>query len=153
MTPGSRRGVRQALETRLRLPVTDERIEFARIPVIDYLRKYRHVCGVSPVAGLAGEEFRALYGLTAAVPSTAGSPRGAPPDRLFDTAADRDRAVTEQAKKLTAEGHQVLIGTPTHEDSIRVSELLSHHGIPRRAIGASSAAGSLPDPVPRSGRA
>jgi preprotein translocase subunit SecA len=137
------KGSQQALEAHLNLPITEERMQLGRIHVIEYLKRYARLSGVSTVADLATDEFQALYGLGVAS-RTADCSDHALPDRLFSSGATRESALAAVARGVNTDGHRLLIGAPTTEDTARVSQSLNHHEVRHTILGP---AGTEPTPA------
>ena len=96
---------------------------------------YPKVCGMTGTAATQAEEFRTIYGLEVEViPTNRPVIRVDHPDELFDTRAEKERAVIEEIRRAHAAGRPVLAGTRSVEESERLSARL--RDIPHQVLNA-----------------
>ena len=96
---------------------------------------YPAICGMTGTAMTQALEFRKVYGLPVeAIPTNRPVQRIDHPDSLFDTKAEKERAVVEEIRRAHSTGQPVLVGTANVEESERLSGMLD--GVPHRVLNA-----------------
>ena len=114
-------GLHQAIESKEKVPITEETGEAARITVQTFFRRYEHIAGMTGTGIQAAREFKHTYGLgVTVIPTHRPCIRKGLPPRVFATQEAKRKAVVPEIVRLHKEGRAVLIGTP----SVEASEVL-----------------------------
>jgi preprotein translocase subunit SecA len=125
--------LRHALEAKEDLPISDPTVALAQISMRSYLRRYRHLSGISASVEEISEACDQLYGLgVVTVPPGRVSGRVDHDDRLFSTDAQRDDAVLADVLKRKEAGQPVVIGTVTTSAADHITAELTDIGVPVR---------------------
>jgi len=120
-----RAGLHQAVEAKEGVPITDDGGQAARITVQEFFLRYPHLAGMSGTARGSERELRRIYKLrTTPIPTNRPPIRRRLPTRIYDSAAEKWKAVVDEAARLHAAGRPVLIGTRIIEQSEALSALL-----------------------------
>ena len=139
LMPGRRWGdnQHQAVEAKEKLPVQKENRTLASISFQNYFRLYSKIAGMTGTAMTEAEEFEFIYGLrTIAIPTHQKMIRRDELDKVYRTAAGRDRAVLEDIKTAHAAGQPVLVGTTAIEASEQLSQKLADAGLVHNVLNA-----------------
>ena len=114
-------GLHQAIESKEKVPITEETGEAARITVQTFFRRYEHIAGMTGTGIQAAREFKHTYGLgVTVIPTHRPCIRRGLPPRVFATQEAKRKAVVPEIVRLHKEGRAILIGTP----SVEASEVL-----------------------------
>jgi preprotein translocase subunit SecA len=104
---------------------------------------YSRVAGMTGTAATQAEELREVYGLeVTAIPPHRPVRRVDYPDVVFQTRAEKDAAVRAEIRQAHATGRPILVGTPSVEESERLSRALGdvpHHVLNARNEAAEAA--------------
>ena len=107
----------------------------ASITVEHLIAMYSRVSGMTGTAATQAEELRAVYGLEVVViPPHRPVARVDQPDEVFATRAAKDAAVRAEIRRVHATGQPVLVGTPSVDESERLSRSLGE--IPHHVLNA-----------------
>lgn len=137
--PGHRfsEGLHQAIEARHGLVPGDGLLTMASVTFPNYLRQYGKLSGMTGTGLSAEREFAEIYGLNVrAVPTNRPVARKDLPDKLFETARERDLALADHIADLHRQGRPVLLGTRSIERSEELARLLTERGIPHQVLNA-----------------
>jgi preprotein translocase subunit SecA len=92
--------------------------------------RYPTACGMTGTALAVGEQLREFYRLEVAViPPDRPCVREDQPDRLHQTLAQKEDAITAEVADAHAAGRPVLIGTLDIQESERLAQRLAHDGL------------------------
>lgn len=96
---------------------------------------YPVVCGMTGTAATQSMEFRQMYGLfVEVIPTHRPVIREDRPDFLFQSKAEKERAVVEEIRQVHATGQPILVGTASVEESERISRMLPD--VPHKVLNA-----------------
>ena len=130
-----------ALEAKEGVEVLAAHETLARISVPGYVGQYSTLSGLTGTAMDSAGEFEREYGNPVMrVPSTQPSRRVVLPSRLYRTSDGKLAGLLEEIDLCRRVDRPVLIGTVTVEQSERLSELLTEHGIEHRLLNAVNSA-------------
>ena len=121
-----RAGMHQAVEAKEGLEISALTETLARVSYQRFFGMYGRIGGMSGTVREAAEELWRTYGLMVTrIPTNEKLARVQHGDRVFRDEASKLAAVADEARRLSAEGRPVLIGTRSVETSERVSGLLA----------------------------
>jgi len=131
-------GLHQAVECKEGVEITSETEVLAAITFKDYFSRYKKLAGMTGTARPQAYHFRERYGLdVAVVPTRRPSNRVDRPDRVYADADAKHAAIVEEVRHYSQDlGRPVPAGTRTIEQSERLSNLLSRHGIKHQILNA-----------------
>jgi len=130
-------GVQAALEAKETLEPTVEGRIYGSIAVQHLLALYPRLGAMTATAVPAAEELAEAYGLgVVVVPPERPSRRVDADDRLFATAAAKDRALLAEITGAAATGRPVLVGTASVRESERLAAALAGAGLAPRVLNA-----------------
>lgn len=130
-------GLHQAIEVKESVKLSAQTGSAARITVQSLFRRYEFLAGMTGTARPARRELKRVYKLPMVViPTNKPCIRQGLPTRVFATLEAKWKAVAHSAKELVAKGRSVLIGTPSVEASIGLSEILREVGVSHRVLNA-----------------
>ena len=105
------------------------------ITVEHLVAMYSRVAGMTGTAATQAEELREVYGLeVTTIPPHRPVVRVDNPDAIFPTRAEKDAAVRDEIRRVHATGRPILVGTPSVEESERLSGAL--HDVPHHVLNA-----------------
>lgn len=123
-------GLHQAVEAHEGVEVTAENQAAARISRQNYAGIYQQISGMTGTAQDAESEFRELYSASVVpIPRHRPLQRELLPERFFQSADARSRAIAESANSRRLHGQPVLIGTRTIRQSEEISDAISKLGV------------------------
>jgi len=130
-------GLHQAIEAKERVKVEQETMTFATITIQNYFRMYNKLSGMTGTALTEAEEFHKIYNLEVVViPTHRPMVREDFPDQIYKDEKAKFRAVAREVEKFHKEGHPVLIGTVSIEESEYLSDTLMKKGITHQMLNA-----------------
>jgi preprotein translocase subunit SecA len=130
-------GLHAAVEAKEGLSASGSGEILDSVTVQALVRRYADVCGMTGTAVAVGEQFREFYGLEIAViPPNRPNVRTDAPDLLYATAAQKEKALTEQVAAVHATGRPVLIGTLDVAESERIASRLRDAGLSCAVLNA-----------------
>ena len=130
-------GLHQAIEAKERVKVQQESRTYATITIQNYFRMYEKLAGMTGTALTEAEEFHKIYKLEVVViPTNQPMVREDFPDFIYKTEEAKFKAVVKEIEQLHKEGHPVLIGTVSIENSEYLSDMLKKRGIPHHVLNA-----------------
>jgi preprotein translocase subunit SecA len=139
MMPGRRysEGLHQAIEAKEGVKVQRENMTMATVTFQNYFRMYEKLAGMTGTALTEAEEFHKIYKLDAVViPTNRPLLRGDHSDFIYQNEEAKFRAVSEEIKKLNADGKPVLVGTVSIEKSEHLSDMLMRKGVKHEVLNA-----------------
>ena len=139
LMPGRRwsEGLHQAVEAKEGVSVQKESRTFATITFQNYFRLYTKLAGMTGTAATSAEEFHKVYKLEVVqIPTNRLLVRKDLPDRIYQTAHAKWRAVALEIQERHKRGQPVLVGTVSIEKNEMLSALLSREGVPHRVLNA-----------------
>ena len=123
-------GLHQAVQVKEGVTLTPETFSIARITRQRYFSLYDHLCGMTGTTQGNEKELQNVYGLTVRIIAThRPCQRKRLPLRVFGSVEAKDEAIAADVLDRQKIGQPVLVGTPTIEASLRLSETLDKHGI------------------------
>jgi preprotein translocase subunit SecA len=130
-------GLHAAVEAKEGLQVTDRGEILDMITVQALIKHYRTVGGMTGTALAAAEQFREFYELeTGSVATHRPLIRTDEPDRIYDSADDRDAAMVELIKESHTEQRPVLIGTHSVAGSEKIAAMLAEADVDAAVLNA-----------------
>ena len=130
-------GLHQAIEAKERVRIGRENQTLATITLQNYFRMYRKLAGMTGTASTEAEEFNEIYGLEVAeIPTHKKMIRVDHNDVIYRTKLEKFSAAADEAEESFNKGQPVLVGTPSIEDSERMSRLLKARRIPHDVLNA-----------------
>jgi preprotein translocase subunit SecA len=130
-------GLHQAVEAKEGVTVQSENQTLASITFQNYFRMYAKLAGMTGTADTEAYEFQEIYNLeTVVIPTNRPSQRKDHQDKVYKSAAERDRAVVEDIKDCYSRGQPVLVGTGSIEASEHLSQLLNREKLSHQVLNA-----------------
>ena len=139
LMPGRRwsEGLHQALEAKEGVAVQKESRTLATITFQNYFRLYAKLAGMTGTAETSAEEFHKVYNLEVVqIPTNKPLVRADLPDRIYQTAEAKWRALSREIKARNKLGQPVLVGTVSIDKNEMLSALLSREGVPHKVLNA-----------------
>lgn len=137
--PGRRfqNSIHEAIEAKEGLsPEAQARTE-TQITLQGFFTLYEHLCGMTGTTGRDGSELNRTYGTPVVkIPTNRPVARIDHPDRIYLTEADKIAGIVADVTDRLAAGQPVLVGTPSVEDSERISAALHAAGLPHQVLNA-----------------
>ena len=132
-----RDGLHQAIEAKENLEIQPMKGTLARISFQNFFRLYRKLSGMTGTAVEDRQELWQIYHRPVVpIPTHRPVIRRQAPDRLFNTAEDKWRAIVEEIRRVHATGRPILIGTRSVGASEHLSRLLSDLGLDHQVLNA-----------------
>lgn len=130
-----RAGLHQAVETKERVPLSDERQTQARVSRQRYFQLYDQICGMTGTAQGNEKELSEFYGLDVIpIPTNRPSQRVGLPLRSFRDHESKYAAIVDDVIDRHATGQPILIGTKTIEQSQTLSAALTNANLPHLVL-------------------
>jgi preprotein translocase subunit SecA len=130
-------GLHQAIEAKERVRIGRENQTLATITLQNYFRMYKKLSGMTGTALTEAEEFKEIYGLeVVTIPTHLPMIRIDHSDIIYRTKAEKFSAVSDEVEESYKKGQPVLVGTPSIEDSEKMSKLLKARRIPHNVLNA-----------------
>ncbi|MDR1651603.1 MAG: preprotein translocase subunit SecA [Synergistaceae bacterium] len=130
-------GLHQAIEAKERVRVGRENQTLATVTLQNYFRMYNKLSGMTGTALTEAEEFKEIYGLeVVTIPTHLPMIRADHSDVIFRTKLEKFSAVADEVDESYKRGQPVLVGTPSIEDSEKMSRLLKARRIPHSVLNA-----------------
>ncbi|WP_172329195.1 hypothetical protein [Mangrovicoccus sp. HB161399] len=130
-------GLHQLVQAAEDVEITGQNLAVARMTYQRLYRRYVHLCGMTGTAREVSGELRAVYGLiTERVPPRRPSRLRYRLPKVFRRAEAKWAAVARDARRETARGRAVLVGTRSVAASLTVSEALQAAGLEHRVLNA-----------------
>ena len=130
-------GLHQAIEAKERVKVQQESRTYATVTIQNYFRMYEKLAGMTGTALTEAEEFNKIYKLEVVViPTNRDMIRQDLPDYIYKNEEAKFKAVVSEIEQLHKEGHPVLIGTVSIENSEYLSDLLKKRGVQHHVLNA-----------------
>ncbi len=139
LMPGRRwgDGQHQAVEAKENVTVQKESQTLASISFQNYFRLYEKLAGMTGTAQTEAEEFRFIYRLAVCeIPTNQKMIRADELDRVYQTAAAKQRAVLADIRDCAQTGQPVLVGTTSIEESEKLSAVLAREKLPHEVLNA-----------------
>ncbi|WP_137180348.1 preprotein translocase subunit SecA [Roseomonas sp. AR75] len=131
------RGLHQLIEQKEGVELTGRRETLARITYQRFFRRYLRLSGMTGTGWELAGELRAVYGLSIArIPTNKKSRRKDLGAKLLGDMAAKWDAVAEAARRMSATGRPVLIGTKSVEASEQLAERLAALGLKHTVLNA-----------------
>ncbi|MDR3279172.1 MAG: preprotein translocase subunit SecA [Synergistaceae bacterium] len=130
-------GLHQAIEAKERVRIGRENQTLATITLQNYFRMYKKLSGMTGTALTEAEEFKEIYGLDVlTIPTHMPMIRVDHSDIIYRTKLEKFSAVADEVDESFKKGQPVLVGTPSIEDSEKMSRLLKARRIPHNVLNA-----------------
>jgi preprotein translocase subunit SecA len=130
-------GLHQAIEAKERVRIGRENQTLATITLQNYFRMYKKLSGMTGTALTEAEEFKEIYGLeVATIPTHMPMVRVDHSDVIYRTKREKFSAVADEVEESFKKGQPVLVGTPSIEDSEKMSKLLKARRIAHNVLNA-----------------
>ncbi|MDR1967030.1 MAG: preprotein translocase subunit SecA [Synergistaceae bacterium] len=130
-------GLHQAIEAKERVRIGRENQTLATITLQNYFRMYKKLSGMTGTARTEAEEFKEIYGLeVATIPTHVPMVRIDHSDVIYRTKREKFQAAADEVEESYKKGQPVLVGTPSIEDSEKMSKLLKARRIPHNVLNA-----------------
>jgi preprotein translocase subunit SecA len=132
-------GLHQAIEAKEGLEVSEENKTQASVTIQNYFRLYPLLSGMTGTAKTEEKEFQELYGMDVIpIPTNRPVLREDLSDMIFMTIEQKYRAVATEAKRVSATGQPMLIGTTSILQSEQVAKFLEKEGLSFELLNAKS---------------
>lgn len=130
-------GLQAAVETKEGLKPTETGEILDTITVQALIGRYPTVCGMTGTALAAGEQLKKFYGLgVSQISPNKPNIRIDEPDRVYDTASNKNAAVVAFVKEVHERKQPILIGTHDVAESEDLAEQLQKQGVPVVVLNA-----------------
>ncbi len=130
-------GLHQAIEAKEKVKVKRESKTLASITFQNFFNLFEKKAGMTGTALTEENEFREIYGMDVVeVPTNKPVARIDHQDAVYQTRAEKLRAIVKAIEEAHAKGQPVLVGTITIEASEELSRMLTKHGIPHKVLNA-----------------
>ena len=130
-------GLHQLIERKEALETTDGRDTIARITYQRMFRRYLRVAGMSGTVTEVAGELKAVLGTDVVrIPTQRPIQRRALGVTVFCASTERDAAVVAAARRETARGRPVLVGTRSVAASERIAALCAGAGLAHTVLNA-----------------
>jgi len=130
-------GLHQAVEAKEGVPIQKENQTLASITFQNYFRLYNNLSGMTGTADTEAYEFQQIYNLeTVIIPPHRPTIRNDMMDKVFLTAKEKYRAVSNDIKDCYERGQPVLVGTTSIENSELLSQYLDKENMPHQVLNA-----------------
>jgi len=139
LMPGRRygEGLHQAIEAKEEVAIERDTQTLATITIQNYFRLYEKLAGMTGTADTEAEEFSKIYNLDVIViPTNEPLIRQDNPDRIYRTAKEKWKAISDEIEKCHKSGQPVLVGTVSVEASELLSMILKKRGIRHEVLNA-----------------
>ncbi len=134
-------GLQAAIEAKEGLSASGSGEILDSITIQSLVLRYPHRCGMTGTAIAVGEELREFYGLEVAViEPDRPCVRDDQPDRVYATAAEKERAILAEIAAAHRGGRPVLAGTLDIAESERLADLLEGAGLSCAVLNAKNEA-------------
>jgi preprotein translocase subunit SecA len=123
-------GLQAAIEAKEGLAASESGEILDSITIESLIKRYPVACGMTGTAVAVGAELREFYGLEVAViEPNRPCIRDDQPDRVYASAADKERAIVAEIAAAHSDGQPVLVGTLDVAESEQLAELLDADGL------------------------
>jgi preprotein translocase subunit SecA len=130
-------GLQAAVEAKEGIAASESGEILDSITVESLVKRYPRVCGMTGTAVTVGDQLRQFYALEVAViPPNRPCVREDQPDRLYETTAQKDKAIVAEVAGAHANGRPVLIGTLDIAESERLARRLAASGLQHVVLNA-----------------
>ncbi len=128
-------GLHQAIEAKELVEITSGTRTMAKVTVQSYFRNYRHLAGLTGTAQQVAHEFKKVYNLRVTpIPTRKPSKRSRFPERVFESFSEKAQAIVTSTRERLNTGQAVLIGTPSVQESQKISAALADAGIAHHVL-------------------
>lgn len=130
-------GLHQAIEAKEDVEIQEENKTLATISLQNYFRQYKKIAGMTGTAKTEEVEFKETYNMNVVViPTNLPVIREDKQDLIYITEKEKMLAVIEDIKKHHSTGQPILVGTPTIEQSEKLSTILKEEGLKHNLLNA-----------------
>ncbi len=130
-------GLHQAIEAIEKVKIREESQTLASVTFQNYFRMFPKLSGMTGTALTEADEFENIYSLAVVpIPTNVVVTREDLSDVVYNTKAEKYKAIVEQIAELNKKGQPVLVGTIAIETSELVSKLLKSKKIKHNVLNA-----------------
>ncbi len=130
-------GLHQAIEAKEGVKIANENQTLATITFQNYFKMYEKMSGMTGTAETEAIELKQIYNVNVVViPTNKDIKRDDRPDMIFPTEKGKYIALARDIKKIHEQGHPILIGTVSIENSEKISYELKKAGIKHNVLNA-----------------
>ncbi|WP_036566793.1 accessory Sec system translocase SecA2 [Nocardia sp. BMG51109] len=130
-------GLQAAVEAKEGVAVSPTGEVLDSMLVQELIGRYRTVCGMSGTAVAVADQLKEFYRLdTGSIPTNVPGIREDEPDRLYETADQKDDALVDYVREMHESGRPVLLGTLSVAESESIAERLAEAGIEGAVLNA-----------------
>lgn len=130
-------GLHQSIEAKENIDISGETRAVAKITLQHLYRVYKHGCGMTGTAYTESGEFYEIYALDVyRVPTNEKMIRKDGEDIVYTSREGKLEAIVDRVEQEHNLGRPVLLGTPSVEKNIEISELLKERGIKHEVLNA-----------------
>ncbi len=130
-------GLHQAIEAKEGVKIQRESQTLATITFQNFFRMYEKLSGMTGTAVTEAEEFSKIYNLeTVVIPTNKPNIRSDKNDLIYRTEEGKYQAVIEEAKKRSAAGQPVLVGTISIEKNEVLAGMMERYGLRPNVLNA-----------------
>lgn len=130
-------GLHQAIEAKEGVEIQAENTTYATISLQNYFRLYEKIAGMTGTAATEKTEFKDIYHMNVVeIPTNLPVIRDDLKDKIYLNSNAKFNAIIEDIKQKQQKGQPVLIGTPTIEQSEKLSKALKAKGIKHNILNA-----------------
>ncbi len=130
-------GLHQAVEAKEGVEIQKENQTLATITFQNYFRMYKKLGGMTGTADTEAYEFQQIYGLeTVIIPTHNPMIRKDMNDLVYQSTAEKYKAVIADIKDCYQRGQPVLVGTTSIENSELLAGMLQKEGVPHNVLNA-----------------
>ena len=130
-------GIHQSIEAQEGLDVSPKTEAAASVTMQHFLRRYRHVCGMTGTAITAKAELKKVYEKSVVrIATNRPVSRRHLGTRVFIDAKSKFEAIAEEVQRVLSKGRAVLIGTRSVKRSEQLAGVLDQAGIEHQVLNA-----------------
>ena len=130
-------GLHQAVEAKEGVDIQKENQTLATITFQNYFRMYTKLAGMTGTADTEAYEFQQIYGLeTVIIPTHHTMIRKDMNDLVYQSPAEKYKAVIADIHDCYKRGQPVLVGTTSIESSELLAGMLEKEGVPHNVLNA-----------------
>jgi len=130
-------GLHQAVEAKEGVEIQKENQTLATITFQNYFRMYKKLAGMTGTADTEAYEFQQIYGLeTVIIPTHHPMIRKDLNDLVYQSTAEKYKAVIADIKDCYQRGQPVLVGTTSIENSELIANMLDKEKVPHNVLNA-----------------
>jgi len=130
-------GLHQLIEIKEGCPLSGQNETLARISYQRFFRRYLRLAGMTGTCREVASELWSVYRLkVVTVPTNRPIQRKRRPDRLYNSAESKWKAIVETIRELHAQGRPVLVGSRSVASSEHLSRMLERESLAHKVLNA-----------------